>query len=472
MSLHTLLATLLLTLLSCSLGAQPPQLKRGVNLSSSYANVPILPYLYRWPTTTDPTDDRDFQNIASAGFDHVRLPVHFFIQTPGFGVSLDKLPVDYAAAKTFLDALTVENSDAGRRWRVFDMVMQAPAKRGLTLVIDMHYDRATEEAIEASPLYLQKLVTLWTWVADRYVNKYKLQPHQLVFELLNEPRFDAATARSVYTPFLQQAIRAIRGKVGSDYVILIQPPMFGLGTLTEPSIDPRVIAPNDPLVWYAAHFYDPFVITHQGYQYLYWNRAQRLTSRVMNLPYPAALAKGRPVCMGLPATSYPKGVPLDNCIYILPGQITADEARAQLQAYIDQDWGPARIRESLRFYREWADTFGVKLIVNEFGAVDATTINADMETGLPRRYGPEPQYKMNWLKDVREALEYHGLGWTVWDYAGGFQITYKVGATWNDNGFRRWDWSVPASTTNPRAQNPRFEMFWALGMKLPTAPSH
>lgn len=52
MSLHTLLATLLLTLLSCSLGAQPPQLKRGVNLSSSYANVPILPYLYRWPMHT------------------------------------------------------------------------------------------------------------------------------------------------------------------------------------------------------------------------------------------------------------------------------------------------------------------------------------------------------------------------------------------------------------------------------------
>jgi endoglucanase len=35
---------------------------------------------------------------------------------------------------------------------------------------------------------------------------------------------------------------------------------------------------------------------------------------------------------------------------------------------------------------------------------------------------------MNWLRDVRTALEADGIGWTMWDYRGGF------GAVWKEDG--------------------------------------
>jgi hypothetical protein len=31
-----------------------------------------------------------------------------------------------------------------------------------------------------------------------------------------------------------------------------------------------------------------------------------------------------------------------------------------------------------------------------------------------------------WLHDMRLALEKHGIGWTMWDYAGGFAAVNKA----------------------------------------------
>ena len=30
-----------------------------------------------------------------------------------------------------------------------------------------------------------------------------------------------------------------------------------------------------------------------------------------------------------------------------------------------------------------------------------------------------------WLKDVRTALERHGIGWAMWDYSGSFGVVTK-----------------------------------------------
>ena len=31
-----------------------------------------------------------------------------------------------------------------------------------------------------------------------------------------------------------------------------------------------------------------------------------------------------------------------------------------------------------------------------------------------------------WLQDMRVALEKNGIGWTMWDYAGGFAVVNKT----------------------------------------------
>ena len=32
---------------------------------------------------------------------------------------------------------------------------------------------------------------------------------------------------------------------------------------------------------------------------------------------------------------------------------------------------------------------------------------------------------MDWIRDVRTALEADGIGWTMWDYRGGFGVVWK-----------------------------------------------
>ena len=37
-----------------------------------------------------------------------------------------------------------------------------------------------------------------------------------------------------------------------------------------------------------------------------------------------------------------------------------------------------------------------------------------------------PHDRANWLSDVRTSLEKHGIGWTMWDYSGGFGVVTKT----------------------------------------------
>jgi endoglucanase len=44
---------------------------------------------------------------------------------------------------------------------------------------------------------------------------------------------------------------------------------------------------------------------------------------------------------------------------------------------------------------------------------------------LSARKVASPHDRANWLSDVRTSLEKHGIGWTMWDYSGGFGIITK-----------------------------------------------
>ena len=46
------------------------------------------------------------------------------------------------------------------------------------------------------------------------------------------------------------------------------------------------------------------------------------------------------------------------------------------------------------------------------------------EFGVYRRV-TDKNSRMNWIHDVRTALEADGIGWTMWDYRGGFGVVYK-----------------------------------------------
>jgi endoglucanase len=82
-----------------------------------------------------------------------------------------------------------------------------------------------------------------------------------------------------------------------------------------------------------------------------------------------------------------------------------------LTEYRLEGWGRDRIHAEIAFAADWAKRRNVPLTCNEFGVY--------------RRFS-EPPHRTAWLTDVREAFEKHGIGWTMWDYRGGFGVVTKT----------------------------------------------
>lgn len=69
-----------------------------------------------------------------------------------------------------------------------------------------------------------------------------------------------------------------------------------------------------------------------------------------------------------------------------------------------------RIRLMIDSAAAWGTQDSAPRICNEFGIYRAVS---------------DPASPMNWLRDVRSALEADGIGWTMWDYRGSFGVVYK-----------------------------------------------
>jgi hypothetical protein len=145
--------------------------------------------------------------------------------------------------------------------------------------------------------------------------------------------------------------------------------------LLEPLADRNVV--------YNFHFYEPHNFTHQGATWGadYW-----------------------PYLKGVPYPSTPEAV-----APLLPS-VTNDAARGALRQYGEERWDAARVERMVAQASEWARRRGVPLTCNEFGVY--------------RAYTPAGA-RLRWLADVRAALERHRIGWTMWDYAGGFGVAVR-----------------------------------------------
>jgi hypothetical protein len=82
-----------------------------------------------------------------------------------------------------------------------------------------------------------------------------------------------------------------------------------------------------------------------------------------------------------------------------------------LLRYGEDNWNASRIDRELGAAAAWAAKHHVYITCNEFGAFRKVVKAED---------------RIVWLRDMRLALEKNGIGWTMWDYAGGFAVVDKV----------------------------------------------
>jgi aryl-phospho-beta-D-glucosidase BglC (GH1 family) len=252
-----------------------------------------------------------------------------------------------------------------------DKVVDTMLADGLAVQIDLHPEDSYKLRIKAGDEGVDRMVMLWRRLAAHYATR---DPEKVFFEIMNEP---AVSDPYRWAGIEARVVAAIREVAPHNTIIATGPNYSGIADLLtqHPLSDGNVI--------YNFHFYDPIEFTHQGAG---WGAAW--WSYTHNIPYPAdesSLAESL------------KEVP--------------DAAnRFALERYWLDHWDARRVRLTIDEAAAWAKSNDVPLICNEFGVY---------------REHAEPQSRMNWIHDVRTAFEADGIGWTMWDYRGGFGVVWK-----------------------------------------------
>jgi endoglucanase len=252
-----------------------------------------------------------------------------------------------------------------------DKAVDAMLADGMAVTIDLHPEDSYKEKIRTGNDGVDRMVMLWRRLAAHYAAR---DTERVYFEIMNEPE--------VSDPYRWAGIQArvaaaIREAAPKNTIIATGPNYSGIADLLtqQPLADGNVI--------YNFHFYDPHEFTHQGAG---WGAAW--WSYTHGIPYPAT----------------------ESSMAELVKEVPDAATRFQLERYWLDDWNGRRIRLTIDEAATWAKTNGVPLICNEFGAY---------------REHSDEQSRMNWIHDVRTALEADGIGWAMWDYRGGFGVVWK-----------------------------------------------
>jgi endoglucanase len=174
-------------------------------------------------------DAADFDRIAKAGFNTIRLPVRWATRTG--------TEPPYAIDPVFMA-------------RVKQVVGEARAA-GLNIILNSHHFEELHK--DPSDANIARLAAMWTQIAAKFAD----QPDaNLWFEIENEPhdKFNDTNLLKVLSP----ALAEIR-KTNPTRAVIIGGEMWsGINSLKTLKL------PDDANIVPTFHYYDPFLFTHQG----------------------------------------------------------------------------------------------------------------------------------------------------------------------------------------------------------------
>jgi len=243
--------------------------------------------------------------------------------------------------------------------------------QGMAVVIDLHPESDFKTRLAKDDTFVQETADFWRALA-RYYSTWDAE--RVFFEILNEPEM-----ADRYRWYGVQAKLAAAIREGAP-----QHTMIAAGARWSADDELVFIEPlRDSNVIYNFHFYEPHIFTHQGATW-----GSYMWHWVKGLHYPSSPESAAKVAAVAPDA-------VDRLIIIRYGQ---------------DHWNAARIDAEITQVAEWAHQRGVPVVCNEFGVY--------------RQYA-DPQDRGAWIRDVRTALERHGMGWTMWDYSGSFGVVTK-----------------------------------------------
>ena len=252
-----------------------------------------------------------------------------------------------------------------------DTAVKMILDHGLAVIIDIHPDSDFKEKLAADNDFVEQFADYWRALARHYSST---NPELVSFEILNEPEF-----RDRYRWQGVQAKLAVAIREGAPQHTIIVAGAYWSSESELLFFDPL----HDANIIYNFHFYDPHIFTHQGATW-----STNYVHYLKDLPYP----------------STPENV--QQAAALIPDAVN----RLQAVHYGLDRWNAARIDGEIGQVAAWAKRWNVPVTCNEFGVYRATA---------------NPQDRAAWISDVRSTLEKYGIGWTMWDYSGGFGVVAK-----------------------------------------------
>jgi len=243
--------------------------------------------------------------------------------------------------------------------------------KGMAVQIDIHPESDYKKKVSTTGEGVERFLMLWRKLAAHYADR---NPDLIFYEIMNEPEErDAYRWAGVQA----RAAEAIRSVAPKNTIIATGPNWSSIADLLtqEPLPDGNVI--------YTFHFYEPHEFTHQGAG---WGAAYWIYTH--DIPYP------------------PTEASLQNSLEQVPDAPN----RYAFEHYWLDHWDAHRIKLQIDAAAAWGKQHNVPLLCNEFGVY--------------RRVTPKDS-RMQWIHDVRTALESDQIGWTMWDYRGGFGVVWK-----------------------------------------------
>ncbi|HQY31522.1 MAG TPA: cellulase family glycosylhydrolase, partial [Thermomicrobiales bacterium] len=316
-----------------------------------------------WDTIGTRYSRAELQGYYDAGIRGVRIPTDYYLMVASDG-------------STQLNATNIAKLDAA-----IAMCLDI----GFNLIVDIHNavpdwgGTDLSDRIENEPTFRTAFVGFWSNYAA-HLSQYSAD--RLVLEPLNEPIF--YDSQTLWTNTVAPALVASIRSQAPNHTILLSGPQWS-SPLQLHTFDPATI--GDSNVIFNIHFYEPFVFTHQGAD---WVNSPAIAS-MRKVPYPSSPER----------------------VAAILDQQTNQAAKDELIQYGDERWGPANIAEILDVGIDWARANNVAVLVSEFGVL---------------RTWSDPIDRATWYRDVRVHLESKGVPWMIWSDLTGFGFDFETGS--------------------------------------------
>ncbi len=254
--------------------------------------------------------------------------------------------------------------------KYLDNALDLILAQGLAVIVDIHPTDEFKLRLNSND-QIEAFTKFWRALAQHLSAR---DPDHLFLEVINEPMVQDGYR---WLGIQGKLISAIRSGAPQHTIIASGHRWSGISELLFllPYADRNII--------YNFHFYEPFAFTHQGATWAGPN-----VSFYKNVPYPSS----------------------PESISRIVDTVQDESARRNLLRYGEERWNAARIDREIGVAAAWAAKYQVPLTCNEFGTYRSFAPAAD---------------RVVWIRDMRTALEKYRIGWTMWDYAGGFAVVNK-----------------------------------------------